>query len=231
MSFPRLVEPEWLDVLPPEDPSARRSRRDLRRVNRMMFNDLYMACWLRRVCGGTPPRVLAELGAGDATFMLRVARRLVREWPGVRVLLLDRQNIVAADTLAAFRDLGWHPEVVTADVMHWAQAGSDPIDLVMANLFLHHFGDDELRRLFAQLARRTRYLVATEPRRARLAWYGSHLLGLLGCNRVTRHDAAISVRAGFNGDELSALWLPFGWRLQELSLPPFSHGFIAARDG
>lgn len=230
MSFPRLVELEWLDVLPPDDPGARRSRRDLRRVNRMMLNDVYMARWLRRVCGAAPPRVLVELGAGDATFMLRVARRLAREWPGVRVLLLDRQNIVADATLAAFRDLGWQPEIVTADVMHWAQAGRDTIDLVTANLFLHHFSDDELRRLFAQLARRTRYLVASEPRRARLAWYGSHLLGLLGCNRVTRHDAAISVRAGFNRTELSALWPPGGWRLQELSLPPFSHGFVAARE-
>jgi hypothetical protein len=45
---------------------------------------------------------------------------------------------------------------------------------------------------------------------------------------VTRHDAVVSVRAGFSGRELSQLWprAP-GWRLDERPQAPFSHLFTA----
>jgi hypothetical protein len=56
------------------------------------------------------------------------------------------------------------------------------------------------------------------------------LLGVIGCNRVTRHDAKISVRAGFAENELSALWpLDQGWRLRERQAGLFSHCFVAQR--
>jgi hypothetical protein len=51
---------------------------------------------------------------------------------------------------------------------------------------------------------------------------------LIGCNAVTRHDAAASVRAGFAGRELSALWPARpGWRLREGRAGLFSHLFVA----
>jgi hypothetical protein len=56
-------------------------------------------------------------------------------------------------------------------------------------------------------------------------------MGLIGCNDVTRHDAAISVRAGFRDGELSACWpIAAGWTLTEKRAPPFSHLFVARRD-
>ena len=48
---------------------------------------------LRSACDA-PPRSLLELGAGDGTFMLTVARRLAASWPKIRLTLLDRQDIV-----------------------------------------------------------------------------------------------------------------------------------------
>jgi len=55
-------------------------------------------------------------------------------------------------------------------------------------------------------------------------------MGLMGCNAVTRHDARVSVRAGFRDDELSRLWPSGGWTLEERGAPPFSHLFVARRD-
>ena len=72
---------------------------------------------------------------------------------------------------------------------------------------------------------------ACEPRRSRFALRASRLLGLIGCNDVTRHDAAASVRAGFAGRELSALWPDeAGWQIDERPAAPFSHLFVARRD-
>jgi hypothetical protein len=56
------------------------------------------------------------------------------------------------------------------------------------------------------------------------------MLGLIGANAVTRHDAAVSVRAGFQGGELSALWpADPRWRLRECRAGLFSHLFLAQR--
>jgi hypothetical protein len=54
------------------------------------------------------------------------------------------------------------------------------------------------------------------------------MMGLIGCNGVTVHDARVSVRAGFRDRELSAIW-PAGndWTLQEHKAGRFTHGFVA----
>jgi hypothetical protein len=59
----------------------------------------------------------------------------------------------------------------------------------------------------------------------------SRLVGLVGANAVTRADAVLSVRAGFRGKELSALWPASGaeWLLEESAAGPFCHRFVAIR--
>jgi len=103
--------------------------------------------------------------------------------------------------------------------------------VVIANLFLHHFEDTRLKELLRMIAGRARSFVAIEPRRARWPLFCCRWLWVIGCNSVTRHDAAVSVRAGFAGNELSALW-PAGanWQLVERRAGPFSHLFVAQRN-
>jgi hypothetical protein len=45
---------------------------------------------------------------------------------------------------------------------------------------------------------------------------------------VTRHDAVVSVRAGFRDDELTAIWpRDARWRIEERGRGLFSHAFTA----
>ena len=111
-----------------------------------------------------------------------------------------------------------------------AQTGSR-YDLVFTNLFLHHFDESSLARLMHRIASCSNAFVALEPRRAPLALAGSHLIGFLGCNDVTRRDAVLSVRAGFAGKELSELWPSSGWHVDEGPAGAFGHRFIASRVG
>jgi hypothetical protein len=72
--------------------------------------------------------------------------------------------------------------------------------------------------------------VACEPRRSAFSLLASRMLFALGCNDVSRHDAVTSVRAGFDGTELSVLWGEAeGWSLHEQSAWPFTHCFVASR--
>ena len=118
-----------------------------------------------------------------------------------------------------------------ADVFNWPQT-SDTDEVVIANLFLHHFEEARLVELLRLISRRAEVFIALEPRRARWPLFCSRLLGAVGCNDVTRHDAVVSVRAGFSGHELSSQWPDKNdWQLTEQSAGPFSHLFIARKLG
>lgn len=233
MRLPRRVEPEMLDHLPASDPRAIRSRQDLRRINGWMAVRSILCRGIDAATRGRPPRQIVELGAGDGTVMLRVARRRAAKWPGVEVMIVDRQDLVASTTREAFGKLGWKLRVVTRDVFDWLdETPPVPHDLLCANLFLHHFAGDALARLLRGIAARSTAFVACEPRRAATALLGSYLVGLLGCNTVTRNDAILSVHAGFRDAELTAAWpMTRSWQIDEYPAGLFAHCFLAARSG
>lgn len=224
---PRALEAEWLDELPAGDPRALRSRADLRRVNAVMGNARLIAAVLKGQFAAETKRLrLADLGAGDGCLALAVARRL--RGSRVQLSLVDRAPVVHGITLDRFAALGWRASIVARDVFDFLEGSRESFDALFANLFLHHFDDARLARLLALVASRARLLVACEPRRSGLALAGSRLLWALGCNDVTRHDAAASVRAGFAAGELTALWpKATGWKIEERWAPPFSHLFVA----
>ena len=231
LSLARRVEQELLDGLAAEDPRARRSRSDLQRIHRAMATLSIVERALDRGTSGFVPRTLLELGAGDGSLMLRLAQKRAARWPNVHVTLLDRLNLVAPPTLDGIRETGWTPTVVAMDVFDWlAQRDDTRWDVVLANLFVHHFAPGELQRLLAGIAARTCVFLCCEPRRSALALAGSHMVGLLGAGPVTRQDAVSSVHAGFRARELSNLWpTKRDWVVSEFSAGLFSHCFLAVR--
>ncbi len=225
----RILQPELLDTLPADDPEAVRSRGDLRRVNAWMG---HRGLLLRALQTGRPTGVrrIVELGAGDGTLARGIAAASSAHWPQVELTLVDQQGLVSTETLEKFRRLGWKPRVVQADVFDWLANNTEPTEIIVANLFLHHFEEAGLRRLLRDAASRCSRFVALEPRRHFAARLGCELLWMIGCNRVTRHDARLSVRAGFRDRELSAHWPGTdGWNLRERSAGLFSHLFVATR--
>jgi hypothetical protein len=235
----RTVRPEILDGLAPADPRAVRSRRDLQRVNRVMGSRAILARAMRDALASSSRKGrvrLLELGAGDGSLALRIARGLAKTWPSAELTLLDRQALLPPATGTAFAHLGWTVRPLTVDVLEWARAPTQRQfasrwDVILANLFLHHFEEEALRELLAAVAQRCDVFVACEPRRSLPALAGSRLLPALGVSRDTLHDAIVSVRAGFRGEELSRLWPAGagGWHVRERAAGVFSHLFVAAR--
>ena len=248
MVMQRVVTDETLDHLAPTDPAAIRSRRDLVRVHRAMRTvRIVSQGWQSLVSperASAPLRIL-EIGAGDGTLLLGVARALAPRWPHVQLTLLDRVDIVAPATLAAYAKLGWSAHVLNVDALDWAAHPDEDVfavdsvgplsrwDMVSTALFLHHFEKDQLDLLLAGVASRTDRFFACEPKRSWQALAGSHLVGAIGANAVTREDAVLSVRAGFRDHEITARWPQVGsvWKTQEFSAGLFSHCFGARRMG
>ncbi len=174
-----------------------------------------------------PPRRILELGCGDGRLSLAVARRLSGAWPGVRLTLVDAQPVVADTMREEGERIGWAIDVRRCVALDWL-AQCDSQDLVWCNLFLHHFEAEALARLLGAIASVGSVCVAAEPRRGAVAHLAARSLAVIGANAVTRHDAAVSVRAGFRAGELAAMWP--GKVLVDRAFGPFSHGFAAASD-
>lgn len=214
----RLVEPELLDELSATDPRAVQSRCDLRRINGLMGNAATIHRFLEKVINQTTVTI-AEIGCGDGNISTTVASRLGKSG---QLILIDQQPITPRSVPA-----NWSVQIIQSDVFEWFKT-SPQTDVIIANLFLHHFKDGPLRNLLGSAASACRCFVACEPRRDSFSHWFSRRVNLIGCNDVTANDAAISVRAGFRDRELSALWPKNGpWRLTERRAGFFTHFFGA----
>lgn len=227
----RVVEPELLDELSPEDPRALRSRRDLRLLNFGMGHLRIMADVLSEYFRPSALPRIVELGAGDGHFLLGVARRLRTKWPIAEATLVDRLDSFDPEIRDRFNSVGWSVRTEIRTASNWLrQSIPGTADAIICNLFLHQFRVEELTEMLQLAGRRTGLFIALEPRRSWRSRLTGRLLWLIGCGPVTRHDAEISVRAGFYGPELSAIWpADKNWIVTERSAGLFSHLFIARR--
>jgi SAM-dependent methyltransferase len=219
-------------TLPQHDPDAERLRRDLRRVHRALGSATILRRAIDRLGLNAPPRRILDLGAGDGTLLLRVARGMPRDWKGAEVTLLDRQDIVADATRKAFASLGWQVRIEKTDVLEWARnAQTSQYDLCVSTLFLHRIDRATRALLLPAIARRSMAFVACEPRRSAIARLGSQFVTLLGSSERMRDDAVSGVAAGFSGRELSGTWppAPGAWALDEYPAGLFLHCFSAVR--
>ncbi|MEO5802350.1 MAG: class I SAM-dependent methyltransferase [Verrucomicrobiota bacterium] len=225
----RIVKPELLDDLPPADSRAIQSRRDLQRLNFFMGSVGIVERKLDGIFPNEPPQKIVDIGAGDGTFMLQLAKRFSNRWRNVEVVLVDQQDIVSPDTKEKYSQLGWGAKIISADVFDWLSRCED-VDCILTNLFLHHFESEKLSRLLQLVSIKTKIFLACEPRRSFAGTIGTKLVWLIGCNSVTRHDAPVSVRAGFRDKEISELWPGNGnWEIEEGRAGVFSQAFVAAR--
>lgn len=196
----RSLQPELLDFLSPGDPRARRSRRDLRMINRLLGND----AWWRQTLRPTlrPGEHILELGAAEST--------LYRNLPGCLIDGLDRCPPPAHWPHSA----RWH-QVDVKDFAEWERYRA-----IIANLTFHHFCESTLLQIGAHIRRHARVVIACEPlRRRRFQRLFPLLCGLISAGDVTRHDGHVSIAAGFRDDELP-YWLGLSndewvWRVQE----------------
>jgi hypothetical protein len=194
--MPRMLQPELLDALPSDHPAALHSRRDLRLVNRAMGNLRWFTRTLPPLLHAHEP--VLELGAG--TGELGVALQPY----GIHLDGLDRSPRPVAWLPAR----AWHQ----TDLVTFPDYAAYPV--VIGNLIFHHFSAPELAALGVKLRAHARLIVACEPARRRIFQIlFATFAPLLGANYVTRHDAHVSIAAGFCGDELpralgldSTLW-------------------------
>lgn len=189
----RIVLPEGLDALAPDDPRAVRIRAELDIVNVLMGNHAWLQRRLKAV--HEPGMRVLEIGAGSGLLAAKQVRRGI--WEADCVIGMD---VTPMPRL-------WPPgaQWVEGDVL------TDELpdaEVIVSNLLLHQFTDVELAALARRLPPSCRCLLAVEPLRTRMALRMGHVVTWL-MEPVTSFDMVLSVHAGFRKGELpQALELP-----------------------
>ena len=185
----REIGKEKLDSLPASHPHALANRRDLQFLNRLMGTRRWFERSLPKSIESTGK--ILELGAGDGSLSHDLQRRHSGggDW---QWHVLDLQKVPARNS----RGLHWHE----ADLLRFNDYPS--FEVVIGNLILHQFNESQLQILGEKLQQGPRTLIFQELWRTAIPYWGSRVITLF-MHPVTRHDAPVSVRAGFRAMELA----------------------------
>jgi 2-polyprenyl-3-methyl-5-hydroxy-6-metoxy-1,4-benzoquinol methylase len=187
--------------------------RDIRRANRVFGGT-------RAVVRGLQPQLrqwpsgaaltLLDLATGSADIPAALLRAAQRAGVDLRVVATDLQPSVLAVARAAEQPGALTLERADARALPYADAA---FDIVTLSLALHHFTPEEGRQVLAEMGRvGRRLLLVNDLERSRAGYLGAWLVGhLLTRNRLTRHDAPLSVRRAYTRAEALALARAAGW--------------------
>jgi SAM-dependent methyltransferase len=189
-----------------DDPSTpgdvrARSMEDVVRANALLGGTRSAVRALRGVLPHLPRRaVLLDVGTGLADIPVRVIREAERASVALTTLGIDASELLLRSSRERLRG------AVVANALRLPVADASA-DVVTCSQLLHHFAEEDARRVIAELHRASRaWVVICDLRRSWLAAAGFWLASLaLGFHAVTRHDGVASVLRGFTAGELGRL--------------------------
>jgi len=219
----RVTSVELLDEDLGAPEEIRSSLDDLWRINRFLggvTSSLRLLDHFFSRTGPHPVRIL-DVGTGDARLAARLKEELRRRNIPVKFFVLDGHfSHLATGRPQAF---GLFPGVADVFALPFAERS---FDIVVCNLFLHHFSGEHARRLLIDLAALAREAVLINDLERHLLPYLFIRVAIpFTRSRITRNDAPASVRQAYTRDELAELAASAGFQnFEALRIPPFRLG-------
>lgn len=200
-----------------DDPQADRAQLDralgfIRRINRRLGGVRALVGWLEAWSGGWPggrPVTLLDIATGSADLPIAAVRWARGRGIDLRITAIDLHETtldLAREHVASYPELADAITIRRADalgLMDLYKPGS--FDYVHAGMFLHHLRETQVMtvlRIMDRLARAG--LIWNDLIRSRLA-HGAIRVITLGQPEMVRHDARVSVEAGFTRAEVMDL--------------------------
>jgi SAM-dependent methyltransferase len=200
-----------------------RSLDDLWRINRRLGGISSSLRLIDEVLGRMPlasVRIL-DVGAGDGRLAAHLRNELQRRGSQVEFFVLDRLSAHLLHGNAVGNGL----RAVAADVLNLPFAEGS-FDVIMCNLFFHHFSDGAAIAVLQKLARMaSRAVLVNDLERHWLPYLFIRSASMFTRSRLTRHDAPASIRQAYTRRELAGLAAAAGFtRFQVRKLIPFRLG-------
>jgi SAM-dependent methyltransferase len=191
--------------------------RDLARINHRLGGVGLSARAIETLAPGHAPIAVLDVGTGGADIPLALIERGRAASRLVTVTGIDiRPEVLEAAAVA-------DPRVTATGelALHVADGRALPFpdgafEVAHASLLIHHLTPDGARAILAEMARVARLgIVLNDLVRSRRAWVGAWLMShALTRNRLTRHDAPLSVRRAYSVAEMTALLAAAGLRVE-----------------
>lgn len=206
--------------------------RDLRRINHALGGtSLSVRAVLSLLRRSTGDATVLDVGTGAADIPLALGSATRRAGRAVSIVAADsRPEVLAAARTIEPRladDAGLTLFVADARRLPWPDA---TFDVVHSSLVLHHLEPPEALAFLREAARVSRIgIVINDLSRSRLWWLFA--LGgtrLLTRNRLTRHDAPLSVLRAYTLPEVRDMVAAAGLRPVHSDFGPFGHRFALA---
>jgi ubiquinone/menaquinone biosynthesis C-methylase UbiE len=199
----RILTAELLDEDRGTPAEIAASLDDLWRINRWLGGVRSNLRMLERVFdrAGSGRLSILDVGTGDARLAARLASALGRRKLRAEFVALDRRHSHLRNS---------HPRrlslpLVAADVAQ-LPFRENSFQVVMCNLFLHHFSGERAQELLRQMARVASVaLIVNDLERNWLPYLFIRVAYPFARSRITRYDGPASVRQAYTEEELCQL--------------------------
>jgi len=193
----RSREPEILDDLELEGNDLTANLRELGKVNRLLGGHQIAVKSVKEIAKdvGKKNWRIADLGCGGGDTLAALASD-----PGLKNLQLELVGLDANQTAVNFasEETAEHKNIQfeCADLFKpWPEM---QFDIVLFNLVLHHFSDEEIVELLTRAAKNSRFIVINDLQGN---WIPYHLFRMtsriLRFSHISRHDGKLSVKKSF----------------------------------
>jgi hypothetical protein len=225
----RAELPELLDGPLQADAELAGNLRDLARINRWSGGVLLLHAAIRCLTDPLPERrfSLLDVGGGDGAGLSGVLSWAARRHLSCRGIVLDRSRAVLQ---LADRRRGPEVRLLLGDACH-LPLGDQSVDLVSCSLVLHHVSAAPAQLMLREMARVARVgVIVDDLLRSHVGLLAAWAMGhLLTSNRLTRHDAPLSVRRAFRPADLTPLLVGAGLQpIWQRTIPGY-RSVLAAR--
>jgi SAM-dependent methyltransferase len=182
--------------------------RDIRRVNRLLGGAAIVLRHLPTIIDAAPRShalSLLDLATGSADIPVAISRWAKRRGHALTIVASDLSDQMLAE--ARLQTAG-HAKVTLA--RYDARAVPLPdgaFDIVVCSLSLHHFQPEDAVCVLGEMRRLARVgFIVNDVRRSRAGYGAAWAAGRATTrNRLTRHDAPLSILRAYTPDELHAL--------------------------
>ena len=193
----RVVVPELLDEDLGSPKEVRESLLDLRGFNQRLGGFRSVVEMLETVAKQRNSTGLSFLdvagGAGDVAE--NAVRDLSQDGISLQATVLDR-------AVSHMNGHGGRLSRVAGDALS-LPFSTQSFDVVGSNLFCHHLESEEMISFFNEALRVARMaVIVSDLRRTRFHWIAAQAGRVIYRSRITRHDAAVSVRRAYTLDEI-----------------------------
>jgi 2-polyprenyl-3-methyl-5-hydroxy-6-metoxy-1,4-benzoquinol methylase len=206
--LPRAHRQELLDGRDWDAGELRENLRDIRRVNRLGGGTAAVVRALPSFLDGVPVGrevVILDLATGSGDIPLAICAWAGKRQRSVRVIASDFSGDVLA--IAAERARSEPKITLTTYDARNVELPDRAVDVVVCSLALHHFEPPEAVAVLREMHRLSRRgFIVNDLVRCRSGYVAALITSrLLTRNRLTRHDAPLSVRRAYTPVELADL--------------------------